>query len=104
MVAIDRDEVGCTINSVEVYYGEIGLPLSVVHWFRNPYAGICYDHFFPLNMLGPCSSFLFFFVNSPLSPWTSISTDRFSCANYVVPLTHRFHCILSHSTMTYSFD
>ena len=34
------------------------------------------------------------------SPRTSISTDRFSYADYVVPLTHRFHDLLSRSMMT----
>ena len=42
----------------------------------------------------PCSFFAyrfpFIFIKSPLSPWTSISTDWFSCADYVVPLIHRF--------------
>ena len=39
-----------------------------------------------------------------LSPRTSVSTDRFSCADYVVPLTHRFHRLLSHSMMTCPSD
>ena len=39
-----------------------------------------------------------------LSPRTSISTDRFSCAGYVVPLTHRFHHLLSCSMMTRPSD
>ena len=50
----------------------------------------CYDHFFSLTMFYSCSSFLFFLVDSPLSPRTSISTDRFSPVHYVVPLTHQF--------------
>ena len=36
-----------------------------------------------------------------LSPRTSISTDRFSCTDYVVPLTHH---LLSRSTMTRPSD
>ena len=34
-----------------------------------------------------------------LFPWTSISTDQFSHTNYIVPLTHHFSHIPSHSTM-----
>ena len=52
--------------------------------------GKCYDCFFSLTMFSSCSPFLFFLVDFPLSPRTSISTDRFSRADYVVPLTHRF--------------
>ena len=38
------------------------------------------------------------------SPRTYISTDRLSCADYVVPLTHCFHYFLSHSTITHPSD
>ena len=48
--------------------------------------------------------FSFVLVNSLLSPQTHISTDQFSCADYVVPLTHLFHHIPSRSMMTRPFD
>ena len=38
MVAIYGNEVGCTIKSVEVYDGEVGLPSSVVGWSNDPHA------------------------------------------------------------------
>ena len=37
-VAIDGNEVGCVIKSVEVYDGEVGLPSSVVGWLNDPHA------------------------------------------------------------------
>ena len=59
----------------------------------------CYDHFFLFIVLFHCSSFPFILVNSSLPPRTSISTDWFSHADYIVPLTHRFFHILSLSMM-----
>ena len=55
---------------------------------------------FPLLRFIPVH--LFFSPSSifPLSPQTSISTDRFSRTDYVVPFTHSFHHVLPCSTIT----
>ena len=50
------------------------------------------------------SSFTFSFHPHRFLTRTSISTNWFSCADYVVPLTHHFHHILSRSMMTRPFD
>ena len=51
----------------------------------------------------PPFTFSFVLVESLLSPRTSISTNWFSYADYVVPLTHCFYGILSRSIMTCPF-
>ena len=74
----------------------------------------CYDCFFssihasPFSLTSPCRSSLLLEGGIPtfvlLSSRTPISTDRFSCTDYVVPLTHHFYRLLSHSTMTRPSD
>ena len=75
----------------------------------------CYDCFFSLRL----TLFLFtrlphavppyyrkgvLITSVPVSPRTPISTDRFSRTDYVVPFTHHFHHVPSHSTLTRPFD
>ena len=60
--------------------------------------------FLSFNVLFLRLPFSFVLVNSLLSPQTPISTDRFSYANYVVPLSHLFHYIPSHSMMMRPLD
>ena len=84
-------------------------------------SGLCYDRFFyyasfpqatfprlTFSLISPRRSLLqpegVFIAFVPLSPQTSTSTDWFSCANYVVPLTHRFYRLPSRSMMTRPSD
>ena len=66
--------------------------------------GRCYERFFSFTEYFHRLPFPFALATSLLSSQTPISTDWFSCADYVVLLTYRFSYILSHSTMTHRLD
>ena len=50
-------------------------------------AALCYDRFFSFCCTLSLLTFSPILVDSSLSPWTSISTNQFSHADYVVPFT-----------------
>ena len=117
-------------NAIEDSLGSLGcniyciLVVDLLHKFElGVFKSVfkCYDRFFSYASFPQSASpRLTFPLTSPhrssllpeggihrfvlLSPQTSISTNRFSCTDYVVPLTHRFYHLLSRSMMTRPSD